>query len=157
MTSLSKCISSAAVMSCLVVAAIHAAFSQPSARTSSDKAGKDRIAFSYSLPDLDGRHLKVTLVEVTYGPGEYSEPHSHPCPVSVYVLEGALRAQVKGEQEAIYKAGQSFYEAPNGVHQVSANASQKDPAKFLAYFVCDRDVPLSLAPPIPQPTGGKKP
>jgi quercetin dioxygenase-like cupin family protein len=155
MTSLGKWMSFAAVMSSLVVAAIDATPWQTSARASSDKAGRDRIAFSHSLPDLDGRHLKVTLVEVTYGPGEYSKPHSHPCPVIVYVLEGALRTQVKGEPEATYKAGESFYEAPNGVHQVSANASQKDPAKFLAYFVCDHDVPLSVAPPKPQPTGGK--
>ena len=80
---------------------------QTSARASSDKAGRDRIAFSHSLPDLDGRHLKVTLVEVTYGPGEYSKPHSRPCPVIVYVLEGALRTQVKDEPEATYKAGKS--------------------------------------------------
>ena len=32
--------------------------------------------------------------------------------------------QVKGEPEALYKAGQSFYEAPNGIHAVSANAQQ---------------------------------
>src|SRR5678810_146419 len=78
------------------------------------------IAFSHALPQLDGTHLKATIVEVTYGPGASSPPHSHPCPVIGYVIEGALRTQVKGEAEAIYNAGQSFYEAPNGVHIVSA-------------------------------------
>jgi quercetin dioxygenase-like cupin family protein len=53
---------------------------------------------------------------------------------------------VKGQPENIYKAGESFYESPNGVHEVSANASQTEPDKFIAYFVCDRDVPLSVAP-----------
>jgi len=57
---------------------------------------------------------------------------------------GALRVQVKGEPETIYKAGESFYEAPNGEHLISANASQQEPAKFIACFVCDGDKPLLL-------------
>lgn len=83
------------------------------------------------------------MVEVHYGPGESSPPHSHPCVVIGYVVEGALRTRVKGEPEAIYKPGETFYEAPNGVHVVSANASQTEPATFIAYFVCDHDTPLS--------------
>lgn len=105
-----------------------------------------RPALSRPLPKLDGTHLKVTAVEVTYGPGESSSAHSHPCPVTVYVVEGAVRMQVKGEKEGIYKAGESFYEAPNGVHAVSANASSTQPAKFVAFFVCDRETPLSTPP-----------
>ncbi len=89
------------------------------------------------------------MVEVTYAPGESSPPHSHPCPVIAYVLEGAVRSKVKGGNEAVYKAGESFYEAPNGIHQISANASSSQPAKFLAYFLCDRDTPLSVPPPKP--------
>jgi hypothetical protein len=48
-----------------------------------------------------------------------------------------------GEPEAVLAAGESFYEAPNAVHLVSANASPDAPVKFLAYFTCDRDTPLS--------------
>ena len=105
---------------------------------------KVSTVFSRELPKLDGGHLAAKIVEVTYGPGGASSPHSHPCPVIGYVLEGAVRIQVKGEPEAIYKAGESFYEAPNGVHQVSANASDREPAKLLAYFICDHDTPLSV-------------
>jgi quercetin dioxygenase-like cupin family protein len=103
-----------------------------------------RMAYVHALPKLDGGHLQASIVEVTYGPGGSSMPHSHPCPVIGYVLEGAVRMQVKGGEEKIYRAGQSFYEAPNGVHEVSANASSEKPARFLAYFVCDRDTPLSV-------------
>jgi quercetin dioxygenase-like cupin family protein len=120
-------------------------------------AEQDRVAFSHALPRSDGAHLKATIVEVTYGPGGSSPPHTHPCAVIGYVLRGALRTQVKGEPERIYKAGESFYEMPGGVHLISANASGKAPVKFLAYFVCDHDTPLSVAPPeSPQP-GGKRP
>lgn len=113
-------------------------------------ASQNRAAprmFVHALPHMDGANLKVTVVEVVYGPGESSRPHSHPCPVIGYVAEGAIRFQVKGEAETVYKAGESFYEAPNGVHQVSANASDKEPAKLIAYFTCDHETPLTVASP----------
>jgi quercetin dioxygenase-like cupin family protein len=105
---------------------------------------RSQMKFSHALPKLDGAHLQVKVVEVRYEAGGSSAPHSHPCPVIGHVLEGAVRMQVKGEPEATYKAGESFYEAPNGVHLVSANASDKEPARFLAYFVCDRETPVTV-------------
>jgi quercetin dioxygenase-like cupin family protein len=116
-------------------------------KTAAAGAERGRLAFSHALPQMDGNHLVVKVVEVTYGPGESSAAHSHPCPVFGYVAKGALRFQVKGESELTYKAGESFYEAPNGVHAVSANASQAEPAKLIAYFVCDHEGPLSVPPP----------
>jgi quercetin dioxygenase-like cupin family protein len=110
-----------------------------------------RPVYQHTLPKLDGTHLTVFLVEVRYGPGESSPPHSHPCPLIAHVVEGAFRIQIQGEPEAIYKTGESFYEAPNGVHQVSTNASDKEPARLLAYFVCDHETPLSV--PV-APNGG---
>ena len=129
----------------LLLGVLGTALAQQASSTPPEKA-RDRIVSAHSLPPLDGKNLKITLVEVRYGPGESSPPHSHPCPVIVYVLKGSLRTKVKGQSESIYKAGESFYEAPNGVHEVSANASHTEPAEFMAYFVCDRDVPLSMAP-----------
>jgi quercetin dioxygenase-like cupin family protein len=114
-----------------------------------------RIVLSRALPKLDGDQLKATLVEVNYGPGESSEPHSHPCPVLGYIVAGALRTQVRGENEAVLTAGESFYEPAHGVHVVSANASQTEPAKLIAYFVCDHDAPLSVAAPEAARPGGK--
>lgn len=111
--------------------------------------------FSHALQALDGSHLKVTVVEVRYGPGQSSRPHSHPCPVVGYVVEGSLRTQVRGEPEAVYTAGQGFYEAANGAHIVSANASSETPVRFLAYFTCDRDTPLMQ--PVPDSARPSRP
>jgi hypothetical protein len=36
---------------------------------------------------------------------------------------------------------------PNGVHAVSANASATKPARFLAYFTCDHETPLTVPAP----------
>ena len=113
-----------------------------------------RPVFSQALPQLDGSQLKVTTVEVTYPPGGSSAPHSHPCPVIGYVLKGAVRMQVKGGALSIYKVGDSFYEPPNGVHLVSENVSAKEPATFLAYFICDHAAPLATKVPA---TGGVQP
>ncbi len=112
---------------------------------------RSRVVLTRPLAAMDGQHLQTSAVEVTYEPGGSSAAHSHPCPVMVYVIEGAVRTQVKGEPEAIYRAGESFFEAAHGVHQVSANASSKERAKFVAFFVCDRDTPLTTAVPAAAP------
>jgi quercetin dioxygenase-like cupin family protein len=116
-----------------------------------------RVALDQPLPLLDGAALSMTLVEVRYGPGGGSAPHRHTCPVVGYVIEGALRTQVRGGPLEVYRAGESFYERPNGVHQVSANASDREPVRFLASFICDhaepRTVPMpadSTHPPLPK-------
>jgi len=122
---------------------------QPSTAQSSAKsspAGSPATPFSHSLPKMDGSQLRATVVEVNYAPGEKDEPHSHPCPVIGYVAKGTIRFQVKGGVETVYKAGESFYEPPNGVHQVSANASDKEPATLIAYFTCDHETKLTIPP-----------
>src|SRR5262245_11053770 len=108
------------------------------------RASRSRTAFSGKLPALDGQRLEATIVEVTYPPDGANPAHRHPCPVIGYVLEGAVRMQVKGQPERIFKPGETFSETPSDVHVVSANASQDAPARFLAYFVCDRETPLSV-------------
>jgi quercetin dioxygenase-like cupin family protein len=156
MNVLSKWASLLAAISIAAAAASYAVGAQLATNPpQSSSAAQSRLAFAHSLPQLDGSQLKATVVEVAYAPGGSSTPHSHPCPVIVYVLEGALRAQIKGEPESTYHTGESFYEPPNGVHQVSANASQTEPVKFLAYFVCDHETPLSVPPPDSKPAGGK--
>ncbi len=127
-----------------------------SARLSAAQSGTGTshpAPFSHALPQLDGSHLRAIVVEVNYAPGEADKPHSHPCTVIGYVAQGAIRFQVKGgAPEAVYKAGESFYEAPNGVHQVSANASDKEPAKLIALFICDHEGPLTV-PPVDEHAG----
>ena len=141
---------------CAALAEGYGATAKVSADTAQAKHEHSRSAFSHALPQLDGGHLEAIVVEVNYAPGESSPPHTHPCAVIGYIVEGTYRTQVKGEPEAIYKAGESFYEAPNGVHLVSANASQTAPVKFIAYFTCDHHAPLSTDVPEAKSPGGKQ-
>jgi len=108
-----------------------------------------QTVLSHTLPPLNGDHLSVKVVRVQYAPGESSSPHSHPCPVVGYVLQGAVRMQVQEPSAThpgpvtMYHAGDSFYESPGGQHLVSANASRTQPAVFTATFVCDHAAPLT--------------
>jgi quercetin dioxygenase-like cupin family protein len=144
-----------AAVACVVAAGFLGRSQARSDMQHAEKSERARIVLTEALPKMDGEHLKSTLVEVNYGPGESSAPHSHPCPVIGYVVAGRLRTQVRGEAEAAYRAGESFYEAANGVHAVSANASATEPAKLVAFFVCDHDAPLSAAAPGAAGSGGK--
>jgi len=135
-----------AVLFCSLVAS-HLGWSQATPNADGQKKERARIVLSQLLSKMDGNHLKVVLVQVHYGPGEASSPHSHPCAVVGYVAEGAVRSQVKGKPERTYEAGESFFEDPNGVHVVSANASSTKPATLVAYMICDRDAPVSIDVP----------
>ncbi len=104
---------------------------------------QSRIAIAHDLPAMEGAHLKGTLIEVTYPPGAGSASHTHACPVIGYVITGAIRFQVNSHPEVVFHAGESFYEPPNATHRVSANASNTQNAKFVAFFVCDGDRELS--------------
>lgn len=130
-----------AALACVAASACNSASAREPA------ASRSGLVYSHALPHMDGAHLEVKLVEVDLKPGETSSPHTHPCAVIGYVLEGTLRNRVKGEPEAIYKAGESFYEPPNSLHIVAANASTDRPVHFLAWFTCDRATPLTA--PVP--------
>src|SRR4051794_6031734 len=85
------------------------------------------------LPNKEG-----LMITVEYPPGSSDPIHRHNAHAFVYVLEGSVVMQVKGEKEVTLTPGQSFYEGPNDVHVVSRNASNTKPAKFVVFFVKDK-------------------
>ncbi len=101
-----------------------------------------------ALADLPGKEVQMVTVE--YPPGGSSAPHRHDAHVFVYVLQGTLRMQVAGGAPVLLHPGEVFYEGPNDIHEVSANASASEPAKFLAVILKDVNRPASR--PV-KPTG----
>jgi quercetin dioxygenase-like cupin family protein len=94
--------------------------------------------------DLIGaRGKEVLMITVTYLPGGASVPHRHDAQVFVYVLEGELIMQVQGAKAQTLGPGQTFYEGPGDLHEVSANASSTKPAKILVFMVKDKAKPAS--------------
>ena len=95
---------------------------------------------------MDGSHLRAILVEVNYAPGEKDKPHSHPCPVIGYVAQGTIRFQVKGRTRNRLQGGRKFLRATQRRPPGSANASDTEPARLIAYFTCDHETPLTVPP-----------
>ena len=95
------------------------------------------LVYQHELPNVPGKTIKGVLVE--YGPGGFSEGHTHPPSAFIYatVLEGTIVSRVNDGPAKTYRAGESFSELPGDRHAVSANASKTKPAKLLAVFVVD--------------------
>ncbi len=113
------------------------------ANTSQQPVQRSRIAFDRDLPPMDGKKLNMKVIDLHIAPNESSAPHKHGCAVVVYVISGAMRMQVRGGRDSVYRSGETFHERPDDIHQVSANASATDSAHFTATFVCDHAGPLS--------------
>jgi quercetin dioxygenase-like cupin family protein len=83
------------------------------------------------------------MITVEYPPGGGSKPHRHDAYVLVFVLEGALEMKVRGTPLVTVRAGESFVEHPEDVHEISRNASQTERAKFLVVALKPTAQPLS--------------
>jgi quercetin dioxygenase-like cupin family protein len=86
---------------------------------------------------------EINMLTVEYLPAGASLPHRHNAQVFVYVLEGAVRMQVAGAAPVTLGPGQTFYEGPDDIHTVSANASKTKAARFLVFMVKDKGAPAS--------------
>jgi len=101
-----------------------------------------RSLLSKEVAGMPGKELSMITVE--YPPGGSDQAHKHHAQVLVYVLEGSIVMQVRGEAPVTLVMGQTFYEGPDDVHVVSRNASQTAPAKFLVFFVKDKGAPILI-------------
>jgi len=92
------------------------------------------------IPASSGKEVEMITVE--YAPGAVDPIHRHNAQVFVYVLEGNVIMQVRGGAKQELGPGQTFYEGPNDVHTVGRNASKTRPAKFLVFFIKDKNAPI---------------
>src|SRR5499427_1573492 len=82
------------------------------------------------------------MITVEYPPGSSDPIHRHNAYGFIYVLEGSIVMQVRGGKEMTLTPGQTFYEGPDDVHVVGRNASKTKPAKFIVFFVKDKEAPI---------------
>ena len=83
--------------------------------------------FTIDLADYPGKEGR--MIEVSYPPGARDMVHRHDAHAFVYVLEGQIIMQLKGQPAVTLSAGQTFYEGPTDVHVVGRNVSNTS-----AYF-----------------------
>jgi quercetin dioxygenase-like cupin family protein len=107
-----------------------------------DSSAKVTPLMQQSLPDHPGKEGILAAVE--YAPGYVGSAHRHPGHVFVYVVEGAIEMKMAGGELQTLKAGDTFYEDPQGTHEVGRNLSKTQPAKLLVFFIADQNTPLVL-------------
>ena len=96
--------------------------------------------FSIDLTDYPSKEGRI--IEVSYPPGAQDVVHRHDAHAFVYVLEGQIIMQLKGQPAVTLKAGQTFYEGPTDVHVVGRNASNTDPARFVVVLLKSKGAPI---------------
>ena len=109
--------------------------------TAAENTAKVTSLMSKALPNYPGK--EGLMISVEYGPGGSDPIHKHDANAFVYVLEGSIVMQVKGEKEVTLSPG-SPYESPSDIHLVSRNASTTDPAKFIVVLLKNKDAPVVL-------------
>jgi quercetin dioxygenase-like cupin family protein len=95
---------------------------------------------SKDLTEIPGK--EVSMIKVEYAPGNVDPVHRHNARAFIYVLEGTILMQLKGEKEVKLTAGDTFYEGPDDVHLIGRNASTAMPAKFVVFFIKDKGAPI---------------
>lgn len=99
---------------------------------------------SQLLPNAPGK--RITVIAVSYKPGEASPPHRHAPSAFLYarVLTGNIRSEVRGQGPArVYGPGEGWTERPDAHHLVSENASATEPASILVVFIADEGAVLT--------------
>jgi quercetin dioxygenase-like cupin family protein len=108
-------------------------------------AGSAFAAEPLMLQDIIGMPGKeVRVVMVDSAPGASSPVHRHNGQVFVYMLSGKMTMQVMGSPPVTVGPGQTFYEKPDDIHTMSKNASDTEPARFLAFMIVDKGAPISI-------------
>lgn len=92
-----------------------------------------------ALADMPGK--EALMITVVYPPGGADPVHRHNAHAFVYVLEGTVVMQLKGQEPVTLTAGQSFYEGPDDVHVVGRSASATKPAKILVVLLKKKGAP----------------
>jgi quercetin dioxygenase-like cupin family protein len=119
-------------------------------RTASPDGSQGSGRRSVIKQDLPGEpQREISLVEVTYAPGEGSPPHLHANGVLAFVVSGAVISKVGEGPERTFQAGEAWWEPPGAIHRISRNASRTEAAKLLAIYVAPKTAtPADLMKPI---------
>jgi len=96
--------------------------------------------FAIDLADSPGKEGR--MIEVSYPPGAQDMVHRHDAHAFVYVIEGEIVMQLKGQPAVTLKAGQTFYEGPTDVHVVGRNVSNTEPARFVVVLLKGKGAPV---------------
>ena len=97
----------------------------------------------HGMPSGDTQ--KIRVMTASFKPGDRTVFHTHPFPVTVYILQGVFTLELEGRPPTILKAGQSFVEPPH-VRMTGFNRSGTEPLRVVIFYVSELETPfLELA------------
>ncbi len=85
---------------------------------------------------------KVNVMEINFPPGQKAAYHKHPCPVVGYIVSGKILLQVEDDSSKVLNSGDAFYEPAETPIVRFDNYSDSEPAKFIAYYLVDKEKEL---------------
>ena len=103
-------------------------------------AAEVRPLMTKELPEFPGQ--EATMLEVRYLPGDKDMAHRHDAHAFLYVLEGTVVMQLKGQPAVTLKTGDTFYEGTQDIHMIGRNASDSAPARFVVVLLKKKGAPV---------------
>ena len=85
-----------------------------------------------------GEKQKISVFSATIVPGGKTVFHTHPFPVTLYILSGTFSLEMEGHAPVILKAGQTMVEPPH-VKMTGYNRSTTEPMTAIIFYVGDPD------------------
>ncbi len=84
----------------------------------------------------------VKIVEIEFPAGQKAPYHKHPCPIIGQIISGTCLIQIEGENPQILRPGEAFYEPAERPIIHFDNYSEKEPMKFVAYYLTNGEKEL---------------
>lgn len=104
-----------------------------------------KMLFTQALGELGERELLV--LEVTLPPNANFDPHLHPGPTFLYVLDGAVELSLDDGPVGTYRPGDWFYEPPMSLHATARNPSETRTARLVAFMIMEPEKPATIMAP----------
>lgn len=113
---------------------------QPEIKSDEYADTRHSIILTKLLSEKGFTNKAVEMMIVDFPPMSRSPSHRHPCPTFGYVISGEIVSVFEGKTYH-YKAGDSFYETPNGLHSDARNDSKTNTAKLLVVYIKNSGAP----------------
>lgn len=126
----------------LTLAGILVGLSLSLAGASAQEIAKPQLLLSEIVSGMPrGEKQKIWVFTATIVPGGKTVFHTHPFPVTLYILEGTFTLEMEGHPPVTLKAGQSMVEPPH-VKMTGYNRSTTGPMTAIIFYVGDPDAPF---------------
>ena len=88
-----------------------------------------------------GESQEIRVIVATLKPGDVTPFHTHPFPVTFYVLEGTFTLEMEGHAPVTVRAGQAMVEPPR-VRMTGYNRSATEAMRVVLFYVSDPGAPF---------------